>query len=268
MFKKKKIRESCFPEPLGNPTTELGLFAYASKTLSSQRSAQKASFLCLLWHNFQWFLGDCLAFGLLVAFTLLLARRLQLHEALLSPEHRSHSRGSFSVPSLKQESWTFTSVYPKIIGFFFFFAYISINKLPSSCQHHSTDAYFSFCKLNLSTGEDSWFPCGSTSVEISRTEDNLYFAPALRTLKDLCPAFIYCLEQIKPGFVLSKCFILGAEGKVWVLPSDRSVDWVADVGSCSLIWPWEHWRCAVPHRTTLPTPLGKAAGPWKIFTGV
>lgn len=77
---------------------------------------------------------------------------------------------------------------------FFFFAYISINKLPSSCQHRSTDAYFSFCKLNLSTGEDSWFPCGSTSMEISRTEDNLYFAPALRTLKDLCPAFIYCLE--------------------------------------------------------------------------
>lgn len=124
MFKKKKIRESCFPEPLGNPTTELGLFAYASKTLSSQRSAQKASFLCLLWHNFQWFLGDCLAFGLLVAFTLLLARRLQPHEALLSPEHRSHSRGSFSVPLLKQESWTFTSVYPKIIGFFFFSLHI------------------------------------------------------------------------------------------------------------------------------------------------
>lgn len=129
-LRRKKLRESCFPEPLGNPTTELGLFAYASKTLSSQRSAQKASFLCLLWHNFQWFLGDCLAFGFLVAFTLLLARRLQPHEALLSPEHRSHSRGSFSVPLLKQESWTFTSVYPKIIGFFF-----SLHILASTSFH-------------------------------------------------------------------------------------------------------------------------------------
>lgn len=44
----RKKKQSCFPEPLRNPTTGLSLFAYGSKTLSSQRPAQKASFLCFL----------------------------------------------------------------------------------------------------------------------------------------------------------------------------------------------------------------------------
>lgn len=45
--------------------------------------------------------------------------------------------------------------------FFFFLAYISTNKLPSSRQHHSTNIYFSFCKLNWVQGRTVGFLAGA-----------------------------------------------------------------------------------------------------------
>lgn len=112
---KKKSRkwESCFPAPLGNPTTGLSLFAYSSKTLSSQRPAPKASFISF---------SDTISSGSLVIACLLgcLLPLLAPHKApaaAWSPPLTALAPGCGSglVPlqslCLKQESWTFTSVY-------------------------------------------------------------------------------------------------------------------------------------------------------------
>lgn len=167
--------------------------------------------------------------------------------------------GSSAVPLLKQETWTFTSVYPEIIGFFFSSPLHTLApqasiQLPAPQHKH----LFQLLKAKLGARRCKWFP---HSAEHSRAEGNPHSALLLRTLKDLCPAFIYRRELIKQGFVFSNCFILeGERGKEE--NSRLTVVWAGCVSTAFVSFALVVW----PQALEMHSPLQSCwASPWCMF---